>query len=112
MATFQMSSWNLLAPQRRSANAEKAPQRAELSVGKQSERDFLPYLIRYSKFSLCSLGMDSTSDADGPESEEDDVEAKNPYPLDGKYIDEYDRQRYTATFLHRLPSLTHDLIAS
>ncbi|KAH9955438.1 hypothetical protein BC827DRAFT_1141450 [Russula dissimulans] len=32
-----------------------------------------------------------TSDADGPESE-DDVE-ENPYPLDGKYIDEYDRQR-------------------
>jgi hypothetical protein len=40
--------------------------------------------------------MDSTSDADGPESEEDDVE-ENPYPLDGKYVDEYDRQRYTAT---------------
>ncbi|KAH8978185.1 plus-3-domain-containing protein [Lactarius akahatsu] len=32
--------------------------------------------------------MDSTSDADGPESEEE-----NPYPLEGKYIDEYDRQR-------------------
>ena len=40
--------------------------------------------------------MDTTSDADGPESEENDVE-ENPYPLDGKYIDEYDRQRYTAT---------------
>ena len=40
--------------------------------------------------------MNSTSDADGPESEEDDVE-ENPYPLDGKYVDEYDRQRYTAT---------------
>ncbi|KAH9988251.1 hypothetical protein BJV74DRAFT_839646 [Russula compacta] len=37
-------------------------------------------------------GLDTTSDADGPESEEDDVE-ENPYPLDGKYIDEYDRQR-------------------
>jgi len=36
--------------------------------------------------------MDSTSDADGPESEEE-----NPYPLEGKYIDEYDRQRYIAT---------------
>ncbi|KAN0133045.1 plus-3 domain containing protein [Lactarius tabidus] len=32
--------------------------------------------------------MDSTSDADGPESEEE-----NPYPLDGKYTDELDRQR-------------------
>jgi hypothetical protein len=42
-----------------------------------------------------------TSDADGPESEENDVE-ENPYPLDGKYIDEYDRQRYTATFVHCL----------
>ena len=47
--------------------------------------------------------MDSTSDADGPESEEDDVE-ENPYPLDGKYIDEYDRQRYTATCVHCLAS--------
>jgi hypothetical protein len=47
--------------------------------------------------------MDTTSDADGPESEEDDVE-ENPYPLDGKYIDEYDRQQYTATFTHCLPS--------
>ncbi|KAI0251556.1 hypothetical protein BJV78DRAFT_1282408 [Lactifluus subvellereus] len=37
-------------------------------------------------------GMDTTSDADGPESEEDDVQ-ENPYPLEGKYIDEYDRQR-------------------
>jgi hypothetical protein len=45
--------------------------------------------------------MDSTSDADGPESE-DDVE-ENPYPLDGKYIDEYDRQRYTAPLTHCYP---------
>jgi hypothetical protein len=37
--------------------------------------------------------MDSTSDVDGPESEEE-----NPYPLDGKYIDELDRQRFVATF--------------
>jgi len=51
--------------------------------------------------------MDSTSDADGPESEEDDVE-ENPYPLDGKYIDEYDRQRYTAMLEHCLLSLTDD----
>jgi hypothetical protein len=45
--------------------------------------------------------MDTTSDADGPESEEDE---ENPYPLEGKYVDEYDRQRYTATFAHCLPS--------
>ena len=41
--------------------------------------------------------IDTTSDADGPESEENDIE-EIPYPLDGKYIDEYDRQRYVATF--------------
>jgi hypothetical protein len=40
--------------------------------------------------------MDTTS-------EEDDIE-ENPYPLDGKYIDEYDRRRYTATFAHCPPS--------
>jgi hypothetical protein len=60
-------------------------------------------LLGINTLSLCSPGMDSTSDADGPESEEDGVE-ENPYPLDGKYIDEYDRQRYTATFVHRLSS--------
>lgn len=81
----------------------------ELNVGKQSERDFLPYLTRYRYLTLSLLrpGMDSTSDADGPESEEDGVE-ENPYPLDGKYVDEYDRQRYTATLGHCLPSLTDD----
>jgi hypothetical protein len=96
MATFQTSSWNLLVLQRRSANAARAPQRAELNVGKQSERDFLPIFLGTgtNPFSLCSPAMDSTSDADGPESEEDDVE-ENPYPLDGKFIDEYDRQRYS-----------------
>jgi hypothetical protein len=55
--------------------------------------------------------MDSTSDADGPESEENDVE-ENPYPLDGKYIDEYDRQRYTATCAHCLSSPAEDLTGS
>ena len=48
--------------------------------------------------------MDTTSDADGLESEENDID-EIPYPLDGKYIDEYDRQRYAATFVHCFPSL-------
>ena len=52
--------------------------------------------------------MDTTSDADGPESEEDDIE-ENPYPFEGKYIDEYDRQRYAATFAHCLPNPIDDL---
>ncbi|KAH8102183.1 plus-3-domain-containing protein [Cristinia sonorae] len=34
----------------------------------------------------------SDSEADQPESEEEDVRT-NPYPLEGKYTDEYDRQR-------------------
>ncbi|KAI0294711.1 hypothetical protein B0F90DRAFT_1820998 [Multifurca ochricompacta] len=38
------------------------------------------------------IGLDSTSEVDGPESEEEHVE-ENPYPFEGKYIDEYDRQR-------------------
>ncbi|KAI0265372.1 hypothetical protein BC834DRAFT_843621 [Gloeopeniophorella convolvens] len=38
------------------------------------------------------VGMDTTSDAEGPESEEEELE-ENPYPLEGKYIDEADRQR-------------------
>ncbi|OSX56775.1 hypothetical protein POSPLADRAFT_1062251 [Postia placenta MAD-698-R-SB12] len=35
---------------------------------------------------------DEDSDAEQPESEEEDAEA-NPYPLEGKYVDELDRQR-------------------
>ena len=68
-------------------------------------------LLTTNPFFLCSPGMDSTSDVDGPESEEDDVE-ENPYPLDGKYIDEYDRQRYTATCVHCLASPADNSIAS
>ena len=47
--------------------------------------------------SICprSSSMNTTSDSG---CEKDDVE-ENPYPLDGKYIDEYDRQRYTVIFL-------------
>jgi len=52
--------------------------------------------------SPCSPSMDTTSDSDGPESEEDDIE-ENPYPLEGKYINEYDRRLYTATFAHCIP---------
>ncbi len=111
MATSQTSSWNLLVLQRRSVNVVRALQGAKLSVGRQSERVLLAYRTRYQTLFLYSPGMDSTSDADGPESEEDDVE-ENPYPLDGKYIDEYDRQRYTATFVHCPPSLTDDSTAS
>lgn len=50
----------------------------------------------------------TSSDADGSGCEEDGIE-ENPYPLDGKYIDEYDRQRYTATLAHSLPSRIDNL---
>jgi hypothetical protein len=49
--------------------------------------------------------MDSTLDSGG---EEDDVE-ENPYPLDGKYIDVYDRRRYTITFVRCLSSTVDNL---
>ena len=55
--------------------------------------------------------MDSTSGADGPESEEDYF-GENPYPLEGKYIDEFDRQRYTATLALCFSSTTEDLTGS
>ncbi|KAI0061235.1 hypothetical protein BV25DRAFT_1917187 [Artomyces pyxidatus] len=38
------------------------------------------------------LSMDSASDGDEPESEEEDT-TTNPYPLEGKYVDEADRHR-------------------
>ena len=38
------------------------------------------------------MGSDSDQD-DEPESEEDSAES-NPYPIEGKYIDEEDRERY------------------
>jgi hypothetical protein len=38
----------------------------------------------------------NTPSGDEPESEED-YEPETPYPLEGKYIDEDDRQRYAAS---------------
>jgi hypothetical protein len=103
MAISQTSYWSLLALQRKSANVVRARQRVKQSVGKQSTWYLLAYSSLYQLLSPRSPSMDTTSDADGPESEEDDIE-ENPYPFEGKYIDEYDRQRYTATFAHCLPS--------
>jgi hypothetical protein len=103
MAISQTSFWNLLALQRKSANVVRARQGVKQSVGKQSTSYLFAYSTLYQLLSSRSPSMDTTSDADGPESEEDDIE-ENPYPLEGKYIDEYDRQRYTATFAHCLPS--------
>lgn len=45
-----------------------------------------------SKRRKASSSDDEDSDAEQPESEEEDAEA-NPYPLEGKYVDEADRQR-------------------
>jgi hypothetical protein len=39
---------------------------------------------------LSSVSMETDSEGEGPESEEEDAD---PYPLDGKYADEADRQR-------------------
>lgn len=41
-----------------------------------------------------SMGSDSEP-GDEPESEEDSAES-NPYPIEGKYIDEEDRERYVS----------------
>jgi RNA polymerase-associated protein RTF1 len=88
---------------------EKKRKRREGSSKSEAKRRKAEYVVTslptpvysslYQLLSLHSPSMDTTSDADGPESEEDDIE-ENPYPLEGKYIDEYDRQRYTATFAH------------
>jgi hypothetical protein len=92
-----MSFWNSLELQRKSANVVRVPRKGNQSAGKLSEWRVFSLLYSGPNFFLHSPGMDSTSDADGPESEEDDVE-ENPYPLEGKYVDEYDRQRYATTF--------------
>ena len=87
---------------------EKKRKRREGSSKSEVKRRKAEYVVPpclltvYQLPSLHSPSMDTTSDADGPESEEDDIE-ENPYPLEGKYTDEYDRQRYTATFTHCLP---------
>jgi hypothetical protein len=52
-----------------------------------------------------SPSMNTTSDFG---CEEDAIE-ENPYPLDGKYIDEYDRQLYTVTFSRYLSSTIDNL---
>lgn len=40
-----------------------------------------------------SPDAEGESDADHPESEEEDMDAANPYPLEGKFIDEEDREK-------------------
>ena len=49
------------------------------------------------------MGSDSDQD-DEPESEEDSAES-NPYPIEGKYIDEEDRERYVVfpSYLYCIP---------
>lgn len=44
------------------------------------------------------MGSDSEP-GDEPESEEDSAES-NPYPIEGKYIDEEDRERYVSPLLY------------
>ena len=86
---------------------EKKRKRREGSSKSEAKRRKAEYVVLFTHSTLYQLlssrspSMDTTSDADGPESEEDDIE-ENPYPLEGKYIDEYDRQRYTATVAHCL----------
>ena len=43
--------------------------------------------------SFLSVNDDTESDAERPESEEEE-ELTTPYPLEGKYTDELDRERY------------------
>jgi hypothetical protein len=74
----------LQAQQRKSASVVKVRQEAKQSDAEQQgeqEQGHLSYSGLDSPSS--NSEMDSTSDVDGPESEEE-----NPYPLDGKYTDE------------------------
>ena len=54
-------------------------------------------------FHSVEMGSDSDQD-DEPESEEDSAES-NPNPIEGKYIDEEDRERYVGVpfYLHCVP---------
>lgn len=51
--------------------------------------------------------MGSDSEDMQPESEENDSTSLNPFPLEDKYIDEADRQRYVAPSTPSIPYLTH-----
>lgn len=47
-------------------------------------------------------GLDSESASVGPESEEEET---NPYPLDGKFTDEEDRERLVEPISHPYSSI-------
>ena len=44
-------------------------------------------------YAYISHDGEGESDVDHPESEEDEMDPSNPYPLEGKFIDEADRAK-------------------
>ncbi|KAF9463231.1 hypothetical protein BDZ94DRAFT_1298003 [Collybia nuda] len=57
---------------------------------KKRKRRQTPSKSSASKKRKADVSMETDSEVEGPESEEEDID---PYPLDGKYVDETDRQR-------------------
>lgn len=88
--TLTTNSLNLLELQRRNENARSA---APSSPETRSEKQGM-YLPKLSLYHLLYAGPTSASDSDSenlPESEEG--ENANPFPLEGKYEDDADRER-------------------
>lgn len=81
------SSW--LVRQRRSAESVKA--KGPSNGGEQSERKGVSMATHGAALKTMHRGPEEASDADHTVSE--DEEERNPYPLEGKYVDEADRQR-------------------
>ena len=88
----------LSSPARRKRNAREASRIALPNDAKPS-KPLLCSLLASHRFLTRrrSTNDDTESEAEQPESE-DEAES-NPYPLEGKFIDEEDRNRYAATGL-------------
>lgn len=94
-AILTTSFSSLLVQAKRNARNAKPPLNLLRRDAKPSEpRHFSLYTCQI----LCGVVFSVSSGSDdGPESEEEEL--TTPYPLEGKYVDEADRERYLLSFI-------------
>ena len=100
---FLTSCWNSLVHRKRS---ESDVRRRVLGRNDASQSALLclPFSLQNITEYFLSVALDTSEDE--PESEEE-IEDLNPYPFDGKYVDEADRQKCVMAFaLKSLSELT------
>lgn len=103
-ATFPTNFLSSPAPSRRSEKAAPPRQNLHRNGGSQSVfrspcSKAVPIRSVDAETSRCHSAQPDSDGEEEYESEEDDA---NPYPLEGKFIDESDRHKYGAEFVYIL----------